>query len=41
LTLNGSNARGAWLVKNFWLLTLLLNLALLFVLFVILLLLLR
>lgn len=41
MTLNGSNARGAWLVRNFWMLTMLLNLVLLFAFLVILLLLLR
>lgn len=40
MTLNGSNTRGAWLVRNFWMLTMLLNIVLVFVLFVILVLLL-
>jgi uncharacterized membrane protein len=41
MKLSSSNTRGSWLVRNFWLLTMLINLGLLFVFFVILALLLR
>jgi hypothetical protein len=40
MTSRGSSPRKAWLVRNFWLLTMMLNLALLMVLFVVLILLL-